>query len=279
MPEVAEIFVQMSRAEAEAITFKAKAYTVVAYRLLTDLKRRRGYAALGYATFAEYVEKELGKSRGHAYRLLDQARVVAAVEQAVEEALFAGLQPHELEALASPAGDGEPAGQGEMNHPAPMSPAGDIYGLAGWLEIPEREARDLKPVLDEVLPSVRAAVENLGHAAQPAAIKASVERVLKAERLARMKAVPPAECHDAGPDPMKLALDGLHRAVRDAEANRPCACRWRASSWTSPTTTVSVCWRSFPAWPTDSVRSRCSWHRLKSGSSDLVSSSLTSFGS
>ena len=78
---------EMTSMEAEAATAKIKGYVATAYRTLAEVHERRGYLAMGYTSFADYLKVEFDMSRGHGYRLLHQAEVVKAIEAA------AGLSP------------------------------------------------------------------------------------------------------------------------------------------------------------------------------------------
>lgn len=98
---------------ARALTDRIKRGAEELWGLLLDAYERKAWAALGYTSWREYAQTEFGMGQSHAYRLLDQARVVLTL--------------------------GEAAG----------SPIG---------ELSEYEARDIKPVLEEVAGAVRARI-------------------------------------------------------------------------------------------------------------------------
>ena len=47
--------------------------------LLLDMRDRQGWKALGYESFKEYGEKELGYSEVHVYRLVDAAEIALQI--------------------------------------------------------------------------------------------------------------------------------------------------------------------------------------------------------
>jgi hypothetical protein len=57
----------------------------VLYALLARAHAGRAWVVLGYPTFGHYVRAEFNMSRSRAYQLLDQARVVSAIESALPE--------------------------------------------------------------------------------------------------------------------------------------------------------------------------------------------------
>lgn len=68
--------------EAQVLTAKIKAHVTQAWLLITEAHDRRAYKALGYDTFAAYVEAEFDMKRAHAYRLINQGRVIAELAHA-----------------------------------------------------------------------------------------------------------------------------------------------------------------------------------------------------
>lgn len=95
--------------------------------LLEEAHERRIWEAYGYASWVEYAQAELTISRSHAYRLLDQSKVVGAIEEATGERV----------------------------------------------EIPERQARALKPDLPAVTAEIKERVESGESVAE--AVKHTVE--------------------------------------------------------------------------------------------------------
>lgn len=104
--------------QARELTDTIRSTSEVLYVLLARAHAGKAYRALGYGTFAEYVQEEFAMSRSRAYQVLDQARVVAAIE------------------AAAPTGADLPA-------------------------ISEAAARDLKSIIGEVVPEIKARTENL----------------------------------------------------------------------------------------------------------------------
>lgn len=72
----------LSRAQAQALTRKVVAAGDKWWALLAETHEKKAYAAMGYHSWETYAERELGMSGRNAYRLLDQGRVVLALEQA-----------------------------------------------------------------------------------------------------------------------------------------------------------------------------------------------------
>jgi hypothetical protein len=68
--------------EAKSITAQIKNASGDAGRLLLEAHDRRAWRALGYHSWHKYVRDELSLSRSRSYELLDQARVIAALETA-----------------------------------------------------------------------------------------------------------------------------------------------------------------------------------------------------
>jgi hypothetical protein len=104
----------LSQEAARALTEKIRATATELCRLLLEAWERKAWKPLGYSSWSAYVNAELDISRQHSYRLLDQGRVVRAIEGAV-------------------------------------SPSGDTLTK---VTVTEPEARDVKPHLDEVVEAV-----------------------------------------------------------------------------------------------------------------------------
>jgi len=72
----------MSEAEARATTERIRTATRYVCLLLLEVHERRGWLALGYGNWEQYVQTEFGISRSRSYELLDQAKVIEAVRDA-----------------------------------------------------------------------------------------------------------------------------------------------------------------------------------------------------
>lgn len=70
---------------ARILTDRIAASADKLWKLLADAHDRGAWSALGYDSWAAYVDAEFEISRGQAFRLLDQARVAGALEAAVGE--------------------------------------------------------------------------------------------------------------------------------------------------------------------------------------------------
>lgn len=76
---------EMSRDEAEQITYSIKSAATATYILLARAHAGKAYRALGYETWGEYVKEEFDISRQHSYQLLDLASSVKMIEEAAPE--------------------------------------------------------------------------------------------------------------------------------------------------------------------------------------------------
>jgi hypothetical protein len=81
----ADIATPLTTDQARELTETIRSTSEVLYVLLARAHRGRAYAALGYSTFADYVREEFDMSRSRAYQILDQSRVVEAIEAATPE--------------------------------------------------------------------------------------------------------------------------------------------------------------------------------------------------
>jgi hypothetical protein len=94
--------VELTEVEARLLTNKIKQAADELWRLLLEAHERRAWAALGYASWRHYALNEFGMGQSHAYRLLDQGRVIRALEEAagspvgeiVTERIARDLKPH-----------------------------------------------------------------------------------------------------------------------------------------------------------------------------------------
>ena len=76
---------ELTEADAREITERIKTTTNVLYLLVKRAHAGKAYKALGYATFADYVKAEFNFSKVYAYRLLNQANFIEAIEAKVPE--------------------------------------------------------------------------------------------------------------------------------------------------------------------------------------------------
>lgn len=103
--------------EAQELTEHIRSTADVLYVLLGRAHAGKAWESLGYATFSAYVKEEFDMSRSRAYQILDQHKVIQALEAAVPDGTS--------------------------------------------LRISEAQARDLKSVIDEVVPEVQKATAGL----------------------------------------------------------------------------------------------------------------------
>jgi hypothetical protein len=111
MPDFGDFHSPLNEEEARSITDTIRNAVDVVWMLIARAHAGGAWSALGYETWAEYVQAEFNMSRSRSYQLLDQARVVAEIEAALPEGTT--------------------------------------------VSITEAAARDLKGVLEEVVPEIR----------------------------------------------------------------------------------------------------------------------------
>lgn len=75
----------LDESEARDITEKIKGTTNLLYLLIKRAHAGKAYKALGYSSFEAYVNTEFNYSRSYAYKLLNQATVIEAIESVVPE--------------------------------------------------------------------------------------------------------------------------------------------------------------------------------------------------
>lgn len=108
----------LSENQARQLTDSIRNASEVLWMLIARAHSGKAWQALGYGTWGDYVKAEFDMSRSRSYQILDQARVIQAIEAAVPEG-------------------------------TPVSP------------ISEAVARDLKDVLEEIVPTIRERTEGL----------------------------------------------------------------------------------------------------------------------
>lgn len=72
----------LTKRAAAALTEQTRQAGEEFYALLARCHDEKAWAVMGYASWREYVASEFGSGKSTAYRLLDQARVVAELEEA-----------------------------------------------------------------------------------------------------------------------------------------------------------------------------------------------------
>lgn len=92
----------LSAAEARALTDRINTAADELYALVAESYEREAWRALGYANWREYAATEFNISKGHAYRLLNQGRVIEALQDVVDDVSPSGESPvvHVSEAAA-----------------------------------------------------------------------------------------------------------------------------------------------------------------------------------
>lgn len=75
----------LSENEARELSARIRSTTSALYLLIKRAHVGKAWKALGYGSFQEYVKVEFDYSRSYAYKLLNQANVIEAIEQAAPE--------------------------------------------------------------------------------------------------------------------------------------------------------------------------------------------------
>lgn len=81
--------------DARQLTDAIRATVDMTYQLIARAHAGRAWEALGYGSWAAYVQAEFAMSRSRSYQLLDQSKVIGAIEAATPE----GTQVHVTESV------------------------------------------------------------------------------------------------------------------------------------------------------------------------------------
>lgn len=76
---------ELDEETARAITDRIKTTTNVLYLLVKRAHAGKAYKALGYSSFEKYIKEEFNFSKAYAYRLLNQADVIEAIQAKAPE--------------------------------------------------------------------------------------------------------------------------------------------------------------------------------------------------
>ncbi len=85
--------------EARSITDEIRRAADDLYDLLLEAHDRKAWAVLGYGSWAEYVKVEFNISRSRSYQLVDQAKVVRAIESAAGVSTSVDISEAEARAI------------------------------------------------------------------------------------------------------------------------------------------------------------------------------------
>lgn len=94
--------VDITVAEARDLTDRIRACADELWQLLQEAHERQVWLPMGYSGFSAYIDGEFSMSRQRAYQLLDQAKVIAAIESVstdvdtseITEAVARDIKPH-----------------------------------------------------------------------------------------------------------------------------------------------------------------------------------------
>lgn len=169
---------ELSESDAEDLTERINTASDQLCWMVYEAHERKAWKALGHRSFKDWAIKRLVMSEVQAHRLFNQAKAILDLEEA------AGL-------------NAEDATNPWVSHDW------------GHVSIPERQLRDLKPRMDEVVAAVREAVKDHPDnedATIDAAIDAVYEVVEQQVKLARDQ--PRGDGNDL-PVKIRRALDGV----------------------------------------------------------------------
>lgn len=76
---------ELSPEEAKELTKTIRTQTNVLYLLIARAHAGKAHIALGYRSFEEYIKQEFNYSKSYAYKLLDQAKIIEAIEEVMPE--------------------------------------------------------------------------------------------------------------------------------------------------------------------------------------------------
>jgi hypothetical protein len=76
---------ELDKEEARDLTNKIRTTTNVLYLLIARAHAGKAHIALGYNTFEEYIREEFNYSKSYAYKLINQANVIKAIEAVTPE--------------------------------------------------------------------------------------------------------------------------------------------------------------------------------------------------
>lgn len=113
-------FAELNEEQARSLTDDIKSRAESLWSLLLTAHDRKAWKALGYANWEAYVQTEFDMGRSRSYQLIDQARVIKAITAAVEE-------------VSTMVDKSDPV----------------------TIDISERVARDIAPVIDQVTERIR----------------------------------------------------------------------------------------------------------------------------
>lgn len=162
--DTGEVVQPLDEAQARELVQQFRDHLDSAWVVLLRLHEGRAWLSLGYETWESFVTAEFAMSRQRAYQLLDQGRVVRAIEEASVSTM--------VDTLATES----------------VSPVGETPKSHNRFGITEREARRLKPDLHLIKQEVE---EEVAKGADPvvateaAVAKRRLPTPKEAQRLAR----------------------------------------------------------------------------------------------
>lgn len=189
----------MDKAEAQAITDRIRKAVDGLWQLLLEAHDRRAWRALGHGSWEAYVNAEFGMTRQHSYRLLDQGRVIHAIEEAAGK--------------VSPMGD---ISERDARDLKPVLPkvAAEIKQRVKAGEEPEKAVKEVVSAAREAK-----AAEKHEHIRQRDEMRAALPENVKAQQEAKAAAVAKAKApkHDDDHDAILAEVEELREANASLE--------------------------------------------------------------
>lgn len=180
---------QMDKADATALTQRIRTAVDGLGDMLLEAHDNKAWKALGYVTWEAYVEAEFDMSRQHSYRLLDQGRVVKAIEDAT--------------GILSPSGD--------ISEAAARDIKPDLQAVTGEIRARIEAGEDPNMAASGAIAAKRAEKQT---AIAEKAVKGAAKKKSKAEKDAKQSE------HDRQRDESR---DKLPQAVKQQQAAREAA--------------------------------------------------------
>lgn len=232
----------MSRGEAQILTDRIRRTADQLWQLLLEAYEREAWRALGYVNFREYAKNEFEFSQSRAYQLLDQGRVIKALEQAtnfsttveISEWDARRIKPQLAEvsaAIRRRVAQGEPADavvedvvtsttQEDDEEDTP-DPAGDRVAFLIRADTAISMATDCQHLAARI--TMAADVIDIARRAEAAwaALVTSLEQEARPKTARRKAAIAqPKDALVEAADTLERHVDGLKRSIHAAEASR-----------------------------------------------------------
>lgn len=166
---------EMSLEQAEEITEAIRATATATFVLLDRAHRHKAHKALGYETWAAYVEKEFDMSVQRSYQLLDLSKAVAMIEEATPEGTVVKLTEAQARDIKRELPRITEQVQAETSGKSPEEAAALVDSII-------QEAREQKKADEAEVAKKQAAAEAAAEEAKHASLEAAADALLEADR-------------------------------------------------------------------------------------------------